>query len=671
MPFLPDLLIAVIATWLGATVVARAPRYYVARVFGLAMALATLWSGSRVISQLTDDDAVRRFLTAVEVGMAALAPAVLLHFALAYCHSGRWRPTQRATLGLAYGAGLVVTLQGLIDRQHPLSLQHPHPLLGLPGQPIIWGWIALRAMILLATLWWSWRAWRAATDGARRARLVLLLLALGMAALGVLVTIFARQFAGPEWLGPTALVISLGLATYAVAAGHVFRTPAAARRSFAASLGTGLLTAAYVGLLLAIDRAARVVLGTDAPLVTTLALILTIALFDPVRERLRALLGRRTDRRDAQYRRLAHALGGELLAAQRPQEAIAPALVQLCETIGIGVAAIHDEEALPIATFGPQGALAADSIVTLRLLSGERAYGHASFGPKHGRLPYRREETALLRDAVAFMAASLQLAERQAVQAAALEALAAERAALAAHEATLAAALERPPAGPSVAVSLHIFALGPLRVELAGTPISRWGGAKAGSRQAVAIFAFLLDRGERGVTKDEFLALIWPDVALDKADLAFHRTLGGLRRALEPGLVRAGAGNVIAFGHDRYRLATGTVAWSDVTAFEERLAVAGTSHDPDDACAALEEARALYRGDYLDDCPFYGDSAFVEARRQLLRGRYVDLLLALGERREAAGDTAGATSCYRDALRAAEDACPRADAALVRLGLAR
>ena len=33
---------------------------------------------------------------------------------------------------------------------------------------------------------------------------------------------------------------------------------------------------------------------------------------------------------------------------------------------------------------------------------------------------------------------------------------------------------------------------------------------------------------------------------------------------------------------------------------------------------------------YLDDCPFYGDGAYVEDRRELLRARYVDLLLAIG-----------------------------------------
>jgi two-component SAPR family response regulator len=49
------------------------------------------------------------------------------------------------------------------------------------------------------------------------------------------------------------------------------------------------------------------------------------------------------------------------------------------------------------------------------------------------------------------------------------------------------------------------------RFAWSGTPIERWGGDKAGSRQAQGLFAFLYDRGERGVAKDEVLELIWPD----------------------------------------------------------------------------------------------------------------------------------------------------------------
>src|SRR5687768_620189 len=129
-PILPELLMAVVATWLGATAVARAPRYYVARVFGLAMALAALWSGARVVARLTESEQVVRALVAVEAGMAALAPAILLHFTLAYCHSGRWSGAQRLTLGVAYGAGFAVALQSLTDREHPLAVRGPHTILG-------------------------------------------------------------------------------------------------------------------------------------------------------------------------------------------------------------------------------------------------------------------------------------------------------------------------------------------------------------------------------------------------------------------------------------------------------------------------------------------------------------------------------------------------------------
>src|SRR5262245_37477172 len=113
---LPELLMAVVATWLGATAVARAPRYYVARVFGLAMALAAIWGGARVIAHLTDSEQVAQTLVAVEAGAAALAAAILLHFTLAYCHSGRWSSAQRITLGIAYVTGFAVALQSLIDR---------------------------------------------------------------------------------------------------------------------------------------------------------------------------------------------------------------------------------------------------------------------------------------------------------------------------------------------------------------------------------------------------------------------------------------------------------------------------------------------------------------------------------------------------------------------------
>src|SRR5206468_1873130 len=83
----------------------------------------------------------------------------------------------------------------------------------------------------------------------------------------------------------------------------------------------------------------------------------------------------------------------------------------------------------------------------------------------------------------------------------------------------------------------------------------------------------------------------------------------------------------------------------------------------------LEEARQLIRGDFLDDCPFYGDSEYIEESRRLIRGRQVDLLVTLGERHEARGDRPAAATAFREALVAAGGDCVSASDGLARLGV--
>ena len=211
--------------------------------------------------------------------------------------------------------------------------------------------------------------------------------------------------------------------------------------------------------------------------------------------------------------------------------------------------------------------------------------------------------------------------------------------------------------------ALRVHALGAMRVECLGASIQQWGGDKAGSRQAQAIFAFLFVRGESGIAKDEVTELIWPDLEIRRADLAFHRTLGGLRTVLEQG--REGV-ECITYQGGRYRLARDLVAWSDVGAFEDRLKAAATLHGRE-AIAGLEEARRLYRGDLLDDCPIFGDSSYVEEPRSYFRGRFEDLLVELGDRYGELGEASTAAACYRQAL-ALDIGSSRAADRLERLG---
>ncbi len=219
---------------------------------------------------------------------------------------------------------------------------------------------------------------------------------------------------------------------------------------------------------------------------------------------------------------------------------------------------------------------------------------------------------------------------------------------------------------PAVDHRLDIYALGTLRAERGGVILRDWGGPKAGTRQAEGIFAFLFDRGERGAHKDEIIELIWPDVDLKRADLAFHRTLGGLRRTLAPSGC-AQIGEAISFRNDRYHLNPELVRWSDVHEFEEEVSTACSTSEPEALRHHLETARRLYRGEYLDDCPFFGDSREVEERRHLLRGRHTDILIALADAQERRGNRTAAAHFFREALAGNGDQCPPAEQGLLRL----
>jgi DNA-binding SARP family transcriptional activator len=420
----------------------------------------------------------------------------------------------------------------------------------------------------------------------------------------------------------------------------------------------------YVGALIALDNWTRGLLGIDLPIVTGLALVATLALFDPIAGWARRTIRGRSARETA-YDRLLQALGQDVLTAQRPESAVVPALSRLSRIFRLLGAVVETPAGDVMAIHGrptPDSPLA----LQLPLRSGEVDVGLATFGPKSSLLPFTPQEIELLSQAGSFLAASLRLAERHDVQAGALESLSAERLAVHARGTDLSDALVdaelRDP-------GLQVFALGPLRVERRGAPLRQWGGAKAGTRHAEAVFAFVFDRGDRGATKDEIIELIWPDVEIKRADLAFHRTLGGLRTTLEPGRRGGDRGDAITFHNDRYRLDPSLVGWSDVRAFDEEMtAASATASDEDEVLRHLERARALYRGDYLDDCPFYGDSVQAEERREQLRARFVDLLLALGERYERRGDRPAAAASFRQARSVSGYELPSADEALTRLG---
>src|SRR5262249_6777189 len=94
--------------------------------------------------------------------------------------------------------------------------------------------------------------------------------------------------------------------------------------------------------------------------------------------------------------------------------------------------------------------------------------------------------------------------------------------------------------------------------------------------------------------------------------------------------------------------------WYDVAEFEQQLewAAALASTEPARARRCLEHAVGLYQGDFLES----EAGEWAAERRNELRARYVEALIALGERLFQEGYYPEAASAFREAARKDADA---------------
>ena len=607
-----------------------------------------------------------RIANAVEELASGLATPLLANLALAVSTEGQASRPQRRLIASLYVLNLVLSLPAIVDPGHPIRLIEPNFSAGpVPAIALYAAWAVVRFGTILAALWWVLRALRrGGLDSERRRQLRAVLVMVTASTIGGALRILPVVGQSDPWIGVSFITLAMVIATYVVFSAGVFFASDVAGRAFRETLVLGLAAFAMVAGLVAIDEASRRVIGVDAPLLTALSLVIVIALYEPLTSWARRLLAERSPSGSTRQD-LLRVVGQRRFAAQPADAGVRPALARLAQALDLTAASVVAADGRVLATEGPASDAAPPEGTTpaIPLVAEDELVGELRIaGTRSGRpLPLRDAE--LLRQSARYVASALRAGRLEDEQVEALRNLTARRAHLDSTAAVLHAALVR---RSSAVPGLEVRALGPLRVDREGGEILRWGGEKAGSRQAQALFAFLFDRGERGVAKDEALELLWPDVNLGRADVAFHRTLGGLRKTLDP---NGGGKDVIRHQNDRYRLDPSIIDWADVAAFLAGLEEAGRTRDPDVALALLKDARALYRAEYLDDCPFYGDSAFVEPRRAALRSRFVDLLVAIGEGCEARGDRVSAASAYRDAIDATVNGCLPAEAGLARMEL--
>lgn len=182
-------------------------------------------------------------------------------------------------------------------------------------------------------------------------------------------------------------------------------------------------------------------------------------------------------------------------------------------------------------------------------------------------------------------------------------------------------------AGEAFVLAIRIHALGGLSVrDDAGQPLA---GA-AGQPRRMALLALLARVGQRGMSREKLLALVWPDADAERGPRAIGQALYMLRRDL-------GSDDAIS-GTKELRLDSSVVT-SDVADFASAVARG------DDETAAQLYAGPFLDGFHLSDADEL--SRWVERERALLAHDHVRVLESLARTAAAKGDTSRSVTWWR------------------------
>ncbi len=696
---------AVLASWMGLSLLVRAPRDRTNQAFAWFCLNLALYGLTAMLPLLTTDLTSQHMFDRAQIIATVLTPPAFLHFVVMLLANEYVKPVRLGLLGVSYAIGAVLAFYTVLapdavftfGSEVALGGYWREPSLATPETPLLyWAWVAQRAVPLLVAVGFMWVDYRQVLDDARERilrRIIVLTVLTGV--VGALAGIVARTLPSQRVsdlalmsahaLSRSLIVVALIGLAYAVIAYRALLPPRIARRAFFYSIAGSLLTAFYVSLLLLLEGWFRtwLQLTGELPLVTVFAVVALVASLGPLSEWFRGELDRRFYRREFDYGRLVHTLSDDVFRHGSLNDQLQTTLAAVCRVLGVrdGLIMVLSAEGLTVQARHGQVEIVSPlphillphklvfleetwefwppAQFLLPLCGGEACFGLMVLGPRRFEQSLTTVERGLLDYLSNYLALVISHTHAREEQQQVMAHLAQQSQEIETQKAELArqtveATRQREVAAP-VTDGMYVYALGALRVERNGEVIMRWGGDKAGTHQAEALFAFLLDRLGKGITKDEAIDVIWPDAGvgdIKKADNAFHRTLTALRRTLEPDLKHASKSQGIQYHHGRYWLDPGMIAWSDMQEFITAVEQGVTSFhqgEPTDALTHLRYAVQLYRGDYMDDCPFFGDSAYVEEQREMLLSRYVQAQLTLSILYEAQGRLGEATSAYQEA----------------------
>lgn len=191
--------------------------------------------------------------------------------------------------------------------------------------------------------------------------------------------------------------------------------------------------------------------------------------------------------------------------------------------------------------------------------------------------------------------------------------------------------------------TLQIFAFGRFSLTAGGRglAVEKWD-----RKQALTLLKYLVANLGRPVHRETLMEFFWPGIDEERARKRLKVTVHYLRRQLRAAGIPE---NTVETAGQTYALRRDAV-WLDLVAFE-RLAAEGAKlqreHRWDKALHCYEEAKNLYRGDYMEE-DIYAD--WCTAERERLFEIYLEMLAEIAECHAEMGHFTEAVRICRTAL---------------------
>ena len=149
-----------------------------------------------------------------------------------------------------------------------------------------------------------------------------------------------------------------------------------------------------------------------------------------------------------------------------------------------------------------------------------------------------------------------------------------------------------------------------------------------------SLLACLLSNVGRKWGREQIMDALWPDMDFENASGRLDRAVHSLRQLCEPSLERLATSRLLRSEREGLILADQASIWVDADAFEQLVVRANASSDSSEKEQFLEEAVALYGGDFL---PEEQHADWAIARREMLQRAWMGVLLELADLRIARG----------------------------------